>query len=169
MSNCINKDCRLCRNIVISTAVTVVTVGGVDTLVIDIPAGFYPDCRRVCLVVAQTIPTTATITMPVAISIGGDTTVAYPIVNCDCTQVTACAIRTRTKYGLRINTTATSAVFKTLNKLTCYPETTLAVIPAPLVTAADGGVVAANAIQEIPVAMTTRAANRKTVGGTSNE
>ena len=128
MSNCI-KDCRLCRNIVISTAVTVITIDGTDTLVIDIPAGFYPDCRRVCLVVAQTIPTTATITMPVAISIGGDTTTVYPIVNCDCTQVTACAIRTRTKYGLRINTTATSAVFKTLHKLTCYPEDTLAVIP----------------------------------------
>lgn len=134
MSNCI-KNCSICKNLVISTSVTVVTVGGVDTLVIDIPAGFYPNCRRVCLVVAQAIPTTATITMPVAISIAGGTTV-YPIVNCDCTQVTACAIRTRTKYGLRINTTATSAVFKTLNKLTCYPEDTLAVIPAPAATAA---------------------------------
>lgn len=136
MSNCI-KNCRLCRNIVVSTAVTVVTVEGTDTLVIDIPSGFYPDCGRVCLVVAQTIPTTATITMPVAISIGGDTTTVYPILNCDCTQVTACAIRTRTKYGLRINTSATSAVFKTINKLTCYPETTLAVIPVPTATGGD--------------------------------
>ena len=135
MSNCIRKNCSICKNLVISTSVTVVTVGGVDTLVIDIPAGFYPDCRRVCLVVAQAIPATATITMPVAISIAGGTTVYY-IVNCDCTQVTACAIRTRKKYGLRINTTATSAVFKTLNKLTCYPEDTLAVIPAPAATAA---------------------------------
>lgn len=136
MSNCIRKNCSICKNLVISTSVTVVTVSGVDTLVIDIPAGFYPDCRRVCLVVAQAIPVTATITMPVAISIGGDTTTVYPIVNCDCTQVTACAIRARTKYGLRINTTATSAVFKTLNKLTCYPEDTLAVIPAPASAAA---------------------------------
>lgn len=131
MSNCINQNCRLCRNIVISTSVTVVTVDGTDTLVIDIPAGFYPDCRRVCLVVAQTIPTTATISMPVAISIGGDTTTVYPIVNCDCSQVTACAIRTRTKYGLRISTSATSAVFKSLKQLNCYPTDTLAVIPAP--------------------------------------
>ena len=136
MSNCIRKNCSICKNLVISTSVTVVTASGVDTLVIDIPAGFYPDCRRVCLVVAQAIPVTATITMPVAISIGGDTTTVYPIVNCDCTQVTACAIRARTKYGLRINTTATSAVFKTLNKLTCYPEDTLAVIPAPAAAAA---------------------------------
>lgn len=131
MSNCINKDCRLCRNIVISTAVTVVTVDGVDTLVIDIPAGFYPDCRKVCLVVAQTIPATATINMPVAISIGGDTTIVYPIVNCDCSQVTACAIRTRTKYGLCISTSATSAVFKSLKRLSCYPADTLQAIPAP--------------------------------------
>lgn len=135
MSNCI-KNCRLCRNIVISTAVTVVTVDGTDTLVIDIPTGFYPDCRRVCLVVAQTIPTTATIAMPVAISIGGDTTTVYPIVNCDCSQVTACAIRTRTKYGLCISTSATSAVFKSLKPLTCYPTETLAVIPTPATTPA---------------------------------
>ena len=135
MSNCINQDCRLCRNIVISTSVTVVTVDGTDTLVIDIPAGFYPDCRRVCLVVAQTIPAAATISMPVAISIGGDTTTVYPIVNCDCSQVTACAIRTRTKYGLRISTSAASAVFKSLKKLSCYPTDTLAVIPATAVAA----------------------------------
>ena len=132
MSNCINSRCQLCRNLVISTAVTVITVNGVDTLVIDIPAsGCYCDGNKVCLVVAQTIPTTATITMPVAISIGGDTTTVYPIVACDCTQITACAIRTRTKYALRINTTATSAVFKSLNKLNCYPETTLSAIPVP--------------------------------------
>lgn len=136
MSNCTNQGCRLCRNIVISDAVTVVTIDGTDTLVIDIPAGFYPDCRRVCLVVAQTIPATATINMPVAISIGGDTATVYPILNCDCTQVTACAIRTRTRYGLRINTSATSAVFKTIRKLNCYPTENLAAIPAPAVGAA---------------------------------
>lgn len=155
MSNCI-KNCRLCRNIVISTAVTVVTVDGTDTLVIDIPAGFYPDCRRVCLVVAQTIPTTATIAMPVAISIGGDTTTVYPIVNCDCSQVTACAIRTRTKYGLCISTSATSAVFKSLKPLTCYPTETLAVIPAP-------------ATATTPAVLTTRTARTTTKTTTVKE
>ena len=138
MSNCI-KNCRLCRNIVISTAVTVVTVDGTDTLGIDIPAGLYRDNCRYCIIVAQTIPATATIAMPVAISIGGDTTTVYPIVNCDCSQVTACAIRTRTKYALCLSTSATSAVFKTLRKLPCYPQETLAVIPAPTT---DGGAVA---------------------------
>jgi hypothetical protein len=134
MSNCINNKCQLCRNLVISTAVTVVT----DTLVIDIPAGFYPDCRKICLVIAQTIPTTATIAMPVAISIGGDTTTLYPIVACDCAQITACAIRTRKKYPLRISTTPTSAVFKSLGGLSCSPNNNLAVIPAPAAPA-DGG------------------------------
>lgn len=136
MSNCIRNNCSICKNLTISTAVTVVTVDGTDTLVIDIPAGFYPDCRKICLVIAQTIPTTATIAMPVAISIGGDTTTVYPIVACDCAQVTACAIRTRKKYPLRISTTPTSAVFKSLGGLSCAPNNNLAVIPAPV---ADGG------------------------------
>lgn len=135
MSNCINNKCQLCRNLVISTAVTVVTVDGTDTLVIDIPAGFYPDCRKICLVIAQTIPTTATIAMPVAISIGGDVGTVYPIVACDCAQITACAIRTRKKYPLRISTTTTSAVFKSLGGLSCSPRNNLAVIPAPATTA----------------------------------
>lgn len=137
MSNCFNKDCRLCPNIVISTAVTLVTIDGVDTLVIDVPAGLYRDRCRYCLIVAQTIPTTTPITAPVAISIGGNTETLYPIANCDCSQVTACAIRTRTKYALCLSTSATSAVFKTLRKLPCYPQETLATIPAPTTT--EGG------------------------------
>lgn len=128
MSNCI-KNCRLCRNLVISTAVTVVTVDSVDTLVVDIPAGFYANCRKICLVIAQTIPTAATIGMPVAISIGGDTTTVYPVVGYDCAQVTACALRTRRKYPLRISTTPTSAVFKCLGGLSCSPNNNLEVIP----------------------------------------
>jgi hypothetical protein len=128
MSNCINKNCQLCKNLVVSQSVTVVTVDGTDTLVIDIPAGIYADCQRVCLVIAQTIPTTATIAMPVAISINGDTTTVYPVVKCDCTPVTACALRTRRKYPLRVNTTATSAVFKSLGGLSCAPTTTLTTI-----------------------------------------
>ncbi len=160
MSNCFSKDCRLCRNIVISTSVTVITVDGTDTLVIDIPNGFYADNCRVCLIVAQTIPTTATINMPVAISIGGDTTTVYPIVNCDCSQVTACAIRTRTKYGLCISTSATSAVFKTIKKLPCYPQETLAVIPVPTAT-----VTPAPAVLSTRARTTTTKTTTTTTGG----
>lgn len=135
--SCFN-NCKLCRNLIISTSVTVVTVDGVDTLVIDIPAGFYANCRKVCLVIAQTIPATATINMPVAISIGGVTTTVYPIVGCDCAQVTACAIRTRTRYPLKISTNSTSAVFRSLGGLSCAPNNDLEVIPA-IVDAAAGG------------------------------
>lgn len=134
MSYCIDNKCQLCKNLIISTSVTVVTIDGVDTLVINIPSGYYSNCRRICLVVTQTIPTTATITMPVAISIGGDTTTVYPIVACDCSQITACGIRTRTKYPLRVSTSATSAVFKSLSKINCYPNTNIEVIPVPTAT-----------------------------------
>lgn len=129
MNNCFNRNCQLCKNLVFSDSITVVTVDGTDTLVIDIPTGVYADRQRVCLVLTQTIPTTATITMPVAISIGGDTTTVYPVVKCDCTPVTACALRTRKKYALRVSTTATSAVFKSLGGLACSPNNTLTTIP----------------------------------------
>lgn len=129
MSNCINNRCQLCKNLVISVSVTVVAVDGVDTLVIDIPAGSYSDGQKVCLVIAQAIPDTATINQPVAISIGGDTTTVYPLINCDCTPVTASALRVRKRYPFRVNTTPTSAVFKSLSKLPCIPTNNLQAIP----------------------------------------
>lgn len=159
MSNCINRQCRLCPNLVISDAVTVVTVDGVDTLVIDIPAGgCYCDNKKVCLVVAQTIPTTATINQPVAISIGGDTTTVYPILNCDCTQVTACAIRTRTKYALCIQTTVDSAVFRSLKPLPCYPVSTLAAIPVPAASAGAAVLAVRNTAARATTKTTTKEA-----------
>lgn len=115
--SCFNSNCQLCRNLVISASATIVTVAGTDTLVIDIPAGVYANNSKVCLVIAQAIPTTATIGTPVAISIGGDTTTVYPIVGCNCNQITASAVRTRRRYPLRVSTTATSAVFKSLGNL----------------------------------------------------
>ena len=85
-----------------------ITVTG-GTLVINIANGSYADCQKFCLILIQNIPDTATINMPVGITIGTDTTV-YPMVRCDCTQVTACALRTRTRYPMKVATTATSAV-----------------------------------------------------------
>lgn len=133
MSYCDN-NCRICDRIVISTSVTVVTVDGTDTLVIDIPAGSYGNCCKYCLVVAQTIPTTATIAMPVAISIGGDTTTVYPLVGQCCRQISACGIRTRTKYPVVVATTSTSGVFRSLRTLPCYPTEVLASLPVPATT-----------------------------------
>ena len=123
-----NRNCNnLCPNIVISTSVSLVGT----TLVIDIPAATYNKGDKLCLVVAQTIPAATTITAPVAISIGGDTGTLYPVVGCDCAQVTACAMRTRTRYPMRVSTTSTSAVFKVLRGLSCAPGNALASIPAP--------------------------------------
>lgn len=125
------NNCKICDNLVISDSVTLVTVDGVDTVVIDVPATSFRDGQRICLVIAQTIPTTATIVAPVAISIGGDTTTVYPLVRCDCTQATVCAIRTRTRYPLVVSTNATGGVFKALRGLACAPDNTLPAIPAP--------------------------------------
>lgn len=135
---------KLCCNLVISDSVSVITVDGVDTLVIDIPLRTYKNCGRYEIVVAQTIPATATINMPVAISIGGVTTTVYPLVRCDCSQVTACAIRTRTKYPVVVSTDATSGVFKVLRGLMCSPNNRLASLPV-----ADAGA-------ETPAVLSTR-------------
>lgn len=133
--NC-NNNCKICPNIIISDSVTVVTVNGVDTLLIDIPNGCYLNCCKYCIVVAQTIPTTATINMPVAISIAGNTTTVYPLVNNCCAQVTACGIRTRTKYPVIVSTNATGGVFKVQRNLPCYPVNALQSLPATTTTPA---------------------------------
>lgn len=126
--NC-NRNCKICDDFVISTSVTVVTVDGTDTLVIDLPDGTYPDRCNYCIVVAQAIPATATITMPVAFSIGGVTTTVYPFMNCNCTQVTACGVQTRTRYPVTVSTNTVSGVFRSRRPLCCYPSANLASLP----------------------------------------
>ena len=130
-------SCRLCDNLIISTAVTVVTVDGTDTLVIDLPARTYGDGCKYCIVIAQTIPDTATINQPVAFSIGGDTTTVYPFVRCDCSQITACGIRTRTRYSTIVSTNAVGGVFKSMGGLCPCPTNNLPSLP--VVTATTGG------------------------------
>ena len=127
-----NKNCNtLCPNLIISTSVTVVTVNGTDTLLINIPTGSYRNGCKYCIVVAQAIPATATIGMPVAVSIGGDTTTVYPLTNRCCAQVTVCAIRTRTRYPVCVSTSATGGTFKVLSGLSCAPNNALASLPVP--------------------------------------
>lgn len=125
-------SCRLCDKIRISQSVTFTD----DTLLIDLPAGNYEDGNKYCIVIAQAIPDTATINAPVAFTIGGVTATTYPFVRCDCSQVTACAIRTRTRYSTVVSTNATSGVFKSLGGLSCAPNNQLASIPAPAATPA---------------------------------
>ena len=123
--------CRLCDKLIISTAVTFTAGTG---LVITIPSGSYTDNCKYCIVIAQSIPTTTTISAPVFIQIGTGTEL-YPLNKCDCTQATACAIRTRTKYSTVVETNATSGVFKLLGNLCCAPNNNLSAIngTAPVV------------------------------------
>ena len=75
-----NNTCKICPKAIYSNSVTIAAIAGTETLVIDIPAGYYPNGGQYCLFIIQSIPTTATINMPVAISIGGVTTTVYPLV-----------------------------------------------------------------------------------------
>ena len=116
--------CRLCDRLVISTAVTFTAGTG---LIITIPEGAYNDGEKYCIVVAQTIPAATTITAPVFIQIGTGTEL-YALDRCDCTQATACSIRTRTKYSTRVETSATTGVFKLLGNIPCAPNNNLTTI-----------------------------------------
>lgn len=115
--------CRLCDRIRISTAVNV--VGG--SVVINLPAGGYNNCEKYCIIVAQNIPATAPIGANVLISIGGGA-VQYPLLDCNCRPVNVCAIRTRTRYAVRVETTATGGVFRMLGRGCCAPNNNLASI-----------------------------------------
>ena len=123
--------CRLCDKLIISTAVTFTAGTG---LIITIPEGSYSDNEKYCIVVAQTIPAETTITAPVFIQIGTGTEL-YPLNKCDCTQATACSIRTRTQYSTRVETSAASGVFKLLGKISCAPNNNLAAIDGTAPTA----------------------------------
>ena len=94
--------CRLCDRLVLSQAVAF--TGG--NLEINLPAGAYKNGEKYCVVVAQAIPDTTTINAPVYFTIGTGTTL-YPMTKRNCAQVTACGIRTRTKYSLCVVTTPT--------------------------------------------------------------
>lgn len=112
--------CQLCKHLVISQAVTV--SGG--NVLINLPAGTYNNGEKYCIVVAQSIPTTATIASPVYITIGTGTE-QYPLTTHNCAQVTACGIRTRTRYAVCVSTNATGGSFKMLGRPCCSPSNNL--------------------------------------------
>lgn len=124
---------RLCDRLILSQAVTFAD----GTLTINLPAGSYGDGCRYCIVVAQAIPAATTITAPVVITIG-DGTEEYPLVNRCCAQVTACGIRTRTKYTTVVSTSATGGTFKMLGQPCCAPNNNLTAIDGTA-PAAEGG------------------------------
>lgn len=125
---------RMCDRLIISNSVTFAN----NTLLIDLPAGNYANGQKYCIVVAQNLPDTTTITAPVAITIGGNTAITYPLTNCDCSTVYACSINRRTRYSVVVRTDITSGVFKLLGKIPCsHCGNNLVALPAP--TAATPG------------------------------
>ena len=71
----------------------------------------------------------------------GTGTQQYPLVNRCCRPVTACGVRTRTRYSTCVETSATSAVFKMLGEPCCQPNNNLRSVngTAPVADTPTGG------------------------------
>lgn len=126
--------CKICDRLVISQAVTFAD----DTLTINLPAGSYVDGECYCIVIAQTIPTATTITAPVVITIG-DGTDEYQLTDRCCAQLVACSLRTRTRYRVRVATTATGGVFRLQGRAHCAPDNRLSAIDGGAAAVTEGG------------------------------
>lgn len=114
------NNCKLCKRIIVSQAVTFAA----NTVIVNLPAGGYDNDEKYCIIVAQSIPTTATIGSPVVITIGTGT-VQYPLTECNCRPVFACGIRTRTRYATKVRTTPTGGTFQMLGSPCCSPNSDL--------------------------------------------
>ena len=125
--------CRICSHLAISTAVALTD----GNLVITLPQTSYRDGEKVCIVIAQAIPADTPITAPVVIQIGTGTEL-YPLDTRCCAPVTACGVRTRTKYATRVVTSAAGAVFRMLGSPACSPDYNLASIDGTAPEAAAG-------------------------------
>lgn len=123
--------CKLCNRLIISQAVTF--TGG--NLVVNLPAGSYQNGEKYCIVIAQTIPTATTITAPVVITIGTGTE-QYPLTNRCCAQITACGLRTRTRYSTVVSTNAIGGTFKLLGNVCPCPDNRLTAIDGTAPTVA---------------------------------
>lgn len=117
--------CQLCKRLILSQAITF--TGG--NLVVNLPDGNYSNGEKYCIVLAQSIPTTATINAPVVFTIGAGTA-QFPLTNRCCAPVTACGVRTRTKYSTIVVTNATGGMFRMIGKPCCSPSNDLTAINA---------------------------------------
>ena len=112
--------CKLCSRLIISQSITFTD----GNLIVNLPAGSYTNYGKYCIIFAQSIPTTTTISAPVVFTIG-EGTEQYALVNKCCKPVTACGVRTRTRYSIVVETTSTTAIFKMLGKPCCQPNNDL--------------------------------------------
>lgn len=124
----------LCPRLVFSQSVT---FDG-TSVVVNLPAGSYQNGCQYCVVITQPIPAEATIGAPVVFTIG-DGDVEYPLTNRCCAQVTACGIRTRTKYTVMVSTSATGGTFRMLGQPHCSHSFALNAIDGTAPDAGAGG------------------------------
>lgn len=123
MANC-KTSCRLCPNLVISTAVAF--TAATNTLNITIPTQSYDDGDKVCIVIAQALPAATTITALVNIVVGTGT---FPLLRCSGNQVTANEIRTRTRYSTHVVTNTVSGAFRLDGKVNAAAVSNLDTLP----------------------------------------
>ena len=116
------NTCKLCKKLIISTAVNYDST--TNSLLIALPAGSYEDDTKYCIVVAQAIPTATPINALVYATVGTGEA-RYPITKRNCAQLTACGLRTRTKYSTVVDTNTTGGVFRLLGNACCEPDNNL--------------------------------------------
>lgn len=117
-----NQKCVVCPKLIISTAVA---VSG-SNMAITIPATTLQNRQKICLLLAQNIPSGAG-TLPAVIS-DGSTAIAMlrPCGN----YVRADQLRTRRRYVLTVATTPASAIVRNTQCLECTTYTQPQILPA---------------------------------------
>lgn len=120
----------LAFNTVISQSVTYAS----GVLTINIPEGSYGNGCVYGLVIAQNIPSDTIIGAPVVITIG-DGTVNYPLLKCNGANASVFNLNTRTKYLVKVVTTATGGSFRMLGRSCCSHSETLPSIDGDAPTA----------------------------------
>ena len=137
--NC-NLNCKICGQLIISESVLFdPTTNSLDiTLPTPTTGETFPYVSgcKVCIVIAQAIPTSTTINAIVNIVIGGT---RFPLLTCDCREVTACQIKTRTRYATKVVTSSVSGSFKLLSNLCCTRPSNLSALPITPTTTDGGG------------------------------
>lgn len=121
---------KVCPRLIVSTGLNFTN----GVLTISIPNQTYANGEKYCIVIAQDMPTNATIVGTVAIRIGTATT-TYPLLNNDCTSVRPCHIKRGMRYSTKVVTDVEGGVFKLLGKpcgCCCYEPTAPASLPLPV-------------------------------------
>lgn len=106
---------KVCDKLVITESITYDS----GVLTINLPVGTYVDGEKYCLVLAQDIPELTIIGAAVVITIG-DSGVTYPLMNCNCTNIQVCQLRTRTRYSVCVHTNVGGGVFKLIGNANCF-------------------------------------------------